>query len=330
MKKRRRKAAYIDYDYEAAYMKSLHDLEEANAERMLKEGRVRSVYATKEIKAGDRLEVEIYPEFKKGERSLILDEYKKARQRKAQRNLNEKNSRKLCERTIEANFGNEDIWATLTYTDENMPGGLKEAQRDMQNYIRRLNTRRKKKGLKNAKYVYVTECSKKGRWHHHIVLDGSLGMDEVEQAWKKGRRNQVRRLHKDENGLSGMAAYITKQKHPEGEETGKYQKAWKASKGLKKPEIKKNHYKFRQKDIDEIVTGKAEIEDKLKKWYKADGYEMTSYEIKYNRMNGRFYISARMYRQKGGRDSGNNRRIRKKDNKRIKHRKASKRFFAMS
>lgn len=298
MKKRRRKTVYIDYDYEAAYKKSLRDLEEANTERMLKEGRIRSVYATKEIKAGERLEVEIYPEFRKGEQSLIPNEYKKAKQRRAQRNLNEKNSRKLCERTIEANFGEKDIWATFTYTNDTMPNDIKEAQKDMQNYIRRINTRRKKLGLGNAKYVYVTECSKKGRWHHHIVLDGEMSMDEVEQAWKKGRRNQVRRLHKDENGLSGMAAYITKQKQEKGEETGKYQKTWKASKGLKKPEIKKNHYKFRQKDVDEIVTGKAQLEDKLRKWYEADGYEMIEYEIRYNRMNGRFYISAKMYQRR--------------------------------
>lgn len=99
-----------------------------------------------------------------------------------------------------------------------------------------------------------------------------------------------------------MANYITKQKHPEkkGKEpkpVEKYQKAWKASKGLKKPEVKKNHYKFKQKDVDEIVTGRCDLEDKLKKWYAADGYKLTSYEVRYNNMNGRFYIYARMYKQ---------------------------------
>ena len=41
MARRKRKAAFIEYDYEAAYEKQLHDLEESNAERMLKEGKVR-------------------------------------------------------------------------------------------------------------------------------------------------------------------------------------------------------------------------------------------------------------------------------------------------
>ena len=288
--KRRKKAVYIDYDYEAAYQKMLTDLEEDNMCRMLNEGRVRSIYATKEIKAAEQMDVEIYPEFRRGQREQIPDEAKLKKQRQAQRNLNEKNSRKECERTINANFTDNDIWGTLTYTDDNMPNSMQEAQHDMTLYIGRLNYERRKKGLAKL------------RWHHHFVCDGDMGLEAVEEKWKKGRRNQVRRLQKDENGLSGMANYITKQKHPDkkGKEpkpVGKYQKAWKASKGLKKPEVHKNHYKFKQKDIDEVVTGRCDLEDKLKKWYAADGYKLTSYEVRYNNMNGRFYIYARMYKQ---------------------------------
>lgn len=315
-RRKKRKAVFVDYDYEAAYEKQLHNLEESNAERMLKEGRVRSLYATKEIRAGDQMDVEIYPEFTRQERSLIPDEGRRKKQRQAQRNLNEKNSRKYCERLINENFTDRDIWATLTYTDENMPGSMEEAQKDMTNYIKRINYRRKKEGLKNARYIYVTECSEKGRWHHHIVMDGDIDMDTVEATWKKGKRNEVRRLQKDENGLSGMAMYITKQKKQKGAAGGKYQKAWKASKGLKKPEIRKNHYKFKQKDVDEIVTGKAAIEDKLSKWYAADGYSMTSFEIRYNIFNGRFYISARMNRPpERGKNEGQKKRKSQKEDK---------------
>lgn len=316
MARRKRKAAYIEYDYEAAYEKQLHDLEESNAERMLKEGRVRSVYATKEIRAGEQMDVEIYPEFAKSERELIPDEGRRKKQRQAQRNLNEKNSRKQCERLINENFSDRDIWATFTYTDENMPSSMKEAQKDMTNYIKRINYRRKKKGLKNARYIYVTECSEKGRWHHHIVMDGDIDMDTVEATWNKGKRNEVRRLQKDENGLSGMAMYITKQKKQKGAAGSKYQKAWKASKGLKKPDVRKNHYKFKQKDVDEIVTGKATVEDKLSKWYAGDGYTMTSCEIRYNVFNGRFYIAARMHRPpERGKNEGQKKRKSQKEGK---------------
>ena len=74
---KRRKSAYIEYNYEAAYQKKLHNLEEVNAEKMLKEGKVKSLYATKEIRAGGQLEVEIYPEFSRSQKDLIPDEAKK-------------------------------------------------------------------------------------------------------------------------------------------------------------------------------------------------------------------------------------------------------------
>ena len=57
MRKKRRKAVYVPYDYEAAYKNSLDKMEEANEERILKEGKVKSIYATKEIRSGDQLEV---------------------------------------------------------------------------------------------------------------------------------------------------------------------------------------------------------------------------------------------------------------------------------
>lgn len=184
--KRRKKAVYIDYDYEAAYQKMLTDLEEDNMCRMLNEGKVRSIYATKEIKAAEQMDVEIYPEFRRGQREQIPDEAKLKKQRQAQRNLNEKNSRKECERTINANFTDNDIWGTLTYTDDNMPNSMKEAQHDMTLYIGRLNYERRKKGLAKLRYVYVTECSDKGRWHHHFVCDGDMGLEAVEKSGRRG------------------------------------------------------------------------------------------------------------------------------------------------
>lgn len=285
MRKKRRKAVYVPYDYEAAYMNSLDKMEEANEERILKEGKVKSIYATKEIRSGDQLEVEIYPEFTKGQKDQIPDEGKRKRQRQAQKNLNDKNSKKMCERVIGENFTDRDIWATFTYTDDNMPASMEVATKNMQNYIRRLNYQRKKQGLSNARYVYVTECSEKGRWHHHIVMDGDVDMDTVEAVWNLGKRNEIRRLQRDENGLVGMARYITKEKSKKG----KYQKTWCASKGLRKPKEKVNHYKTKQKDVDRIVKGDLNVCDHLMKWY-GDKYDFAEAEVKYNTFNGRFYM----------------------------------------
>lgn len=288
---RRGKAAYIQYDYEAVYQHQADMEDEYMVQQMLKKKAKRTIYATKEIRSGEQLEVEIYPEFTKQQAKEIPTEGMKKKQRQAQWNLNEKNSRKQCERIINANFGDRDIWATFTYTDDEMPGTMEQAEKDMKNYIRRLNYQRKKRGLKNVRYVYVTECSDKGRFHHHIVLDGDMSMDAVEEIWKLGRRNQVRRLDKDENGLVGMAKYITKEKK------AKSQKKWKASKGLKQPEERVNHYKFRRKDVQEIVENYNCLKGKLLKWYEHEGYTYTSSVIRYNDFNGRFYIYARLRKE---------------------------------
>ena len=87
-------------------------------------------------------------------------------------------SRKQCERVINANFGDRDIWATFTYTDADMPATMEEALKNMQNYIRRLNYQRKKRGLKNARYVYTTEGTQEGR------------------GWRSTSRRRRRRSHK--------------------------------------------------------------------------------------------------------------------------------------
>lgn len=298
-KRPRKKTAYVEYDYEEAYQKQLENLEEDIVKRMMEGKKVKYVYATKEIRSGEQLEVEIYPEFTRKQQSEIPEEGRRKKDRQAQSNLNEKNSRKQCERTINENFTDEDIWATFTYTKENTPASMKVAQNNMQNYIRRLNYQRKKRGLPNARYVYVTECGDKGRWHHHIVLDGDMDMDTVEKLWTLGKRNQVRRLEKDENGLVGMAKYITKPKGKGNrQDEGKHQKKWTTSKGLKKPKVDKNHYKTKQNHVDSMVNGTLKVEDHMKKWYAAGGYEFTEAEIRHNKWNGQYYIYARLRKPK--------------------------------
>lgn len=146
MRKKRRKAVYVPYDYEAAYKNSLDKMEEANEERILKEGKMKAL-----CNEGDsircQLEVEIYPEFTKGQKDQIPDEGKRKRQRQAQKNLNDKNSKKMCERVISENFTDRDIWATFTYTDDNMPASMEVATKNMQNYIRRLNYQPEEAGI---------------------------------------------------------------------------------------------------------------------------------------------------------------------------------------
>lgn len=295
---------FIPYDYEAAYNKQLGELHEWVIRNMFTH-RKKVVYALKEIKAGDQIEIEIYPQFRK------MDEVPKEGQRivrdnsRAQKNLNDKNARKYLERKINQNFGDKDIWMTLTYDDDHLPqdGDIDAAEKDMVNYIKRVNYQRGKRGMANAKYIYVTEYSPRAeiRWHHHIVMDGALDMDTLEKCWRKGRRNEVRRLQKDENGLSGLANYIVKQK-----DRLKSEKRWHCSQGLKEPDVRvvhskqpekgKGNYKPVGKYVERMVRNQDTVREILAGWYPESSF--TDVAIYYNDFNYMFYIHARMRRKK--------------------------------
>lgn len=301
--RRKRGTGFVLYDYEAAYNKALEDMHEWFIEQMFAH-RKKVVYALKEITAGDQFEIEIYPQFRNMDevppegRRVVKDNSK------AQKNLNDKNARKYVERLINQNFTDRDIWMTLTYDDAHLPpdGDIDVAVKNMQKYIRRVNYQRKKRGLPNAKYVYVTEYNPDAeiRWHHHIVMDGDLDMDTVEACWKQSSRNEVRRLNKDENGLSGMANYLVKEK-----KRIRSEKRWNSSQGLQDPNIRVVHskrptagaaYKQIGTYVDRIVKDRNEIKRILAGWY--PDFTFTDAGVYYNDFNFMFYINARMRRKK--------------------------------
>ncbi|WP_455618851.1 rolling circle replication-associated protein [Eisenbergiella sp.] len=302
---------FIPYDYEAAFEKNIEDLHEFFVEQLLK-NRYKCVYALKEITAGEQFEVEIYPEFR-----TMDDVPETGRVRKdnaaAQRNLNDKNARKYVERLLNHNFDNNDIWITLTYGEGEEPETMEQAIRNMQNYIRRINYQRRKRGLPAAKYIYITEHSPDTeiRWHHHLIMDGLLDMDTVEAVWKKGRRNETRRLEKDEHGLTGMSIYITKEK-----DRKKGEKRWNCSQNLKQFRVRKVHskppaagkggYKPIGKYVDGFVKDRANIEEQMTRWY--PDFDFTDSGVYYNDFNGMFYIRARMRRKTDGKEEDKKKR----------------------
>lgn len=304
-RKKKRGMEYIPYDYEAAYGKQLEDLHEWFVKSMLSY-RKKTVYALKEIRAGEQFEVEIYPQFKSMDEVPPEGRSIKKDNSRSQRNLNDKNARKYVERLINRNFGNNDIWITLTLDDEHLPedGDMDAATKIIQKWIRRVNYRRRKLGLENARYVYVIEYDPyaKIRWHYHVVMDGEMDMDTVEKCWKQSSRNEVRRLQKDENGLSGLANYIVKEKH-----RLKSERRWNSSKGnlidpdirvvhSKQPEKGKGCYKKIEKFVNTMVRDQDSIPEQMKLWYPE--YDFTNADVYYNDFNGMFYIHARMRKRR--------------------------------
>ena len=213
---RKRGMQYIPYDYEAAYNKAMEDMHEWFIENLFQH-RKKVIYALKEITAGDQFEIEIYPQFRSMDEVPPEGRTIKKDNNKAQKNLNDKNARKYVERLINENFSDRDIWMTLTYDDEHLPpdGDVDAAIKNVQKYIRRINYQRKKRGLPNAKYVYVTAYNPDAeiRWHHHIVMDGALDMETVvillETSQAGMRFADCRRT---KTVLSGMANYIVEER----------------------------------------------------------------------------------------------------------------------
>lgn len=249
-------------------------------------------YREKRIYSGDYFEVELFPVTKQ-EISQSRKEKEKLTKPK-QRNLNHKNAIKHLIRLINSNFTKKDLAVHLTYDDENLPHNEDQSRKDIQNYIRRLKTALKKKGLPDLKYIAVIECQnpdegRKGiRIHHHMLISGDLHRDEVETLWGKGRCNSDR-LQPDEFGLEGLARYISKD--PRGS------KRWSQSKNLKQPIVKVNDHKYSRRKVDALARcqGERELIEAL-----YPEYTLTSIEPQINEVTGSIYIYIKMRKKYSG------------------------------
>ena len=278
MSRRIIRKTYVDYDVEESINEALDALDEDAKIRALNSGIAKWIYAEKTVTSGKIKEIEIYPEFTRTQ--IAKRSEMKEKKKRWQKNLNDKNARKYLQRLINANFGDHDIWMTLTYDDEHMPESIERAQKNMNYYFKKVNRRRKKKGLNNAKYVYVTECS--SRCHHHVIIDGDLSMDELEEMWPYGRRNNTRRISKSSDDLTGLARYLAKD--PKGK------KRWSSSRNLKKPEVRKNH-QITMRRISKI----AEDDETLKNYIRKKYPDSEFFEVRrcINSFNGLFYFYVR-------------------------------------
>ena len=93
-------------------------------------------YRTKTIKSGDILECEIYPIW--DTRSSMSRAKSTKESREAQKRLNYKNAIKTAVRLVNANFTDNDYWATFTYDEKHLPKSVEDAEKQLQKFIRRL------------------------------------------------------------------------------------------------------------------------------------------------------------------------------------------------
>ncbi|NFL86825.1 hypothetical protein FDB24_11365 [Clostridium botulinum] len=278
---------YDRYGYEEVYNKDLNLLSEESKEDRIESLRKndRYSYVVKTITSGDIVESEIYPTWKN--RNDMPRGKRKNKQRAAQKNLNDKNTKKKIVRLVNTNFTNNDVMVTLTYDDKHLPNE-EEARKDIQNYIRKLRRYRRKEGLSELKYIYVIEFkkeeekSKKIRVHHHMIIN-KMDRDIIEKLWGKGYAN-AKRLQSDEFGLEGMARYIAKDL--------KGSRRWSASRNLKQPKITVSKTRLTKRKIENMIKNENSFKGIFENTYK--GCKYNDCKVMYSEINGGFYLHARL------------------------------------
>lgn len=287
------KRYYDNYDYEEAYKEQCKKLEEAEMERWMKEGWVNCLYRTSTYKSTNTesnttlLESMVYPSFKF--KADMPKTEKKRETSPSQSNLNDKNARRYLIRLANINFGKGDIWATFGWNNGLLPETYEDAKKDVVNFIRRINRKRKKLGLENAKYIYIIAFEEYTRPHFHLLISGGIDRDELERMWGKCDRPNTRNISPDENFLlTGLATYITQNPHGT--------KRWCPSKNLKKPdEPKRSYSKFRKAKVEKMAFDSSVLQAEMEKAY--PGFTFLDAEVKHNGVNAALYIYARMVKK---------------------------------
>lgn len=202
----------------------------------------------------------------------------------AQKNLNDKRALRYLVQLINANFKDfRDSLMHLTYDDENLPESVEAAEGHFKNFIKRINYRLKKRGMKNAKYILITSdtSTKTGelvRVHHHVIISCGLSRDELFMLWKPGRIN-VDPLQGRKKNYADLAAYLAK--------NARQKKKWIASLGLCKPKEVSNDNKYTPRKLEKIARQPFDREY----WEKVyPGWEIIQsddgFEAEFNEMMG--------------------------------------------
>lgn len=186
----------------------------------------------------------------------------------------------------------------------NLPATVEEAEREARNFLRRLQYERKKRGLPPLKYMLVTASTtdritgEPVRIHHHILVNGGLGRDTVEDLWRRRKRRGQRqgdkigycnadRLQTAENGIAALCSYLARQAG------GK--KRWSSSHNLERPASRTVDMKYSHRQVEKWAQerpGREFWERRFPGWTLAGADYGISYE--YNDFTGwAIYIKLR-------------------------------------
>lgn len=266
--------------------------------------------------SGRLLEADFYPVWENGSKMPVRPSGTKESS-EAQKKYNNNVAIKRAVRLINANFDNEDLLLTYTYEQKFAPLTIEGASRDMDNYKRRIKTRRAselkriekllKTDLQNKKYrallkklkapfkyyytieevIYKTGSLKgQKNYHVHLFMTGGLDRDTVEAMWGKSVRVNARRFRPEVFGPEAAARYISKD--PQG------RKRFRHSQNLVQPETRVKDGHISSRTVERMA--KQLVDDK-KYWERRyKGYRFLRCFSRFNKYNGHWYVSVVMYK----------------------------------
>jgi len=244
---------------------------------------------TKTVVAGDHLDADIYP---------VLD-WEYSRTAKARRKTPEQMQRANLQRAqryftqlANLNFGEGDLFLTLTSAEE---CGIEDFKKAKRNFMDRLRARFKAAGVP-FDYLGIIESTNGGSKHHiHMILrGGAVDRDAIEKLWRLGMANTKRvQVAFEGKGLEGLCRYMTNHKDTQEKLMGH---KWFSSKGLKKPRATYNDSKFSRRAAAQIE--KAVRDDARREFEKRyPGWRLVDYSVHYSDFLPGVYIHAHMRRQ---------------------------------
>ena len=240
---------------------------------------MRVLYREHRFECGQYLEVEHYPVFEVRRRGRAP---KRKPSTKTQKRHNEIAAKRKIIRLAHANFTPDDIRFDLTYNEGNYPESAEAAQKQMQNFLRRLRRFRRKHDLPELKYIAVTEIGKTSkRFHHHILLNcGDMKPRDLAELWNRGY-TKIASLQFNDTGIVDLAKYMVKNPI--------LGKRWLASRNIQPPKETVRDGRISAKKIREYAISSQDNRAELEKLYK--GYHLSEITPYFNDVNGSFYVS---------------------------------------
>ena len=255
--------------------------------------------------SGPRIDAEVVPVFSRAMRGALRRARTGNGTPDAQKKNNEERSRLRLIQLVEANFTDKDVTIGLDYDGE--APTPERVDKDLNNFLAKVRRRRRQRGLPELKYVISIggdEMPSAGysgkRPHVHVIMNGGIDRDELEQLWGKGHANTHRLQPRDE-GLGGIATYFTKQMQDRPPKKGV--KRYRPSRNLVQPIRRSRDAKMPNSRVRRIAYDfENQAKAVMEKLY--PGYVFQEVKVKYSDIVPGVYIRCVLRKMRGGGGNG--------------------------